>query len=89
MFTFVGIELPRVKMTFTNFKSYKNKCIECTKNQNLTVKDLENHKNAIEFQNIKNSDPILLLELIIWAYDSGFNLGHFSANDKGYIIIYE
>ena len=77
-------------MTYTTFKSYKNKCIECTKNQNLTVKNLENHKNAIEFQNIKNSDPILLLELILWAYDSGFNLGGYSAKENnGSIIIYE
>jgi len=61
-------------MTFTTFESYKNKCIECTKDQNLIVKDLENQNNAIEFQNIKNSDPILLLEMIIWAYDYPFLL---------------
>ena len=77
-------------MTFTTFKSYRDKCIKCTKDQNLTVKNLENHKNAIDIQNIENSDPILLLELIIWAYDSGFKLGPYSAKENnGSIVIYE
>jgi len=79
-----------LKMTFTTFESYKNKCIECSKNQNLTVKNLGKDKNAIDIQNIKNSDPILLLELILWAYDSGFKLGPYSAKENnGSIIIYE
>ena len=77
-------------MTFQTFESYKNKCIECTKNKNLVVIEVENENNTIDIQNIGNSDPILLLELIIWAYDSDFNLGSFSAKENnGCILIYE
>jgi len=85
------LSYPVLKMTFTTFESYKNKCIECTKDQNLTVKELDYEKhNGIDIQNIKNSDPVLLLELILWAYDSGFNLGGYSAKENnGSIIIYE
>lgn len=73
-----------------NFKSYKEWCINVTIDQELTVRTLESKPNSIMLENMQNSDPILLMEIVLSGYDSGFILGPFHANkDNGSIIIYE
>ena len=78
-------------MTFQTFEDYKEWCINVTENENLEIKTLENQTpNSIMLENIQNSDPILVLEIVLSAYDSDFILGSFHANeDNGSIIIYQ
>ena len=77
-------------MTFDNFQNYKEWVKNITENQNLAVRTLENKPNSLILENIQNSDPILMLEIVLSAYDSRFILGAFNANqDNGSIIIYQ
>lgn len=77
-------------MTFQNFESYKEWCINVATDQELTVKTLDQEPNSIMLENMQNSDPILLMEIVLSAYDSGFILGGFFANeDNGSMLIYE
>lgn len=77
-------------MTFTTFQSYKEWCINVTKNEALSVRTLEDKPNSIMLEDMQISDPILLMEIVLSAYDSGFILGGFFANESnGSLIIYE
>jgi len=77
-------------MTFSDFKSYKEWVNNVTNNQELAVRTLEREANSLILENMQNSDPILLMEIVLSAYDSDFILGAFDANqDNGSIIIYQ
>jgi len=75
---------------FQTFGRYQNACIENTKDKNLNVKIPNHDNNSLLFTNIQNSNPIYMLEFVIWAYDSGFQLGAFDSKvDNGSLLIYE
>lgn len=78
-------------MTFQTFEDYKEWCMNVTENENLEIKTLENQTpNSIMLENIQNSDPILVLEIVLSAYDSSFILAGFFANEgNGSLIIHE
>jgi hypothetical protein len=77
-------------MTFQNFKSYKVWVKDTADLTNLSVRTLENKPNSIMLENIANSDPLIVLEIVLSAYDSRFILGGFFANEgNGSLIIYQ
>lgn len=77
-------------MTFSNFQSYKEWVENTTDDRILSVRTLEDQPNSIMLENIRICEPIIMLEIVISAYSSGFILGGFFADEgNGSLIIYD
>jgi hypothetical protein len=77
-------------MTFTKFESFQSWLFESTENKEIEATEFQDETNAVKISNIQNCDPIILMDIILSAYDSNYYLGSWDYEyDNGTLIIYE
>lgn len=64
-------------MTFKNIREFTEFLIET---EGVTVQETNPEGSYVTIEDISNSDPLVIAEVIITAHDSGFTIGSFFAD---------
>lgn len=73
-------------MTYQNFNDFKEKLLELDKEGIIDIYEInfpEDSPKYITIKNISETNPIHIVEVMLWAYDSGFHFGSFFSDRYG------
>jgi hypothetical protein len=74
-------------MTFENFQQFRNWCKD---NQEISVRDYNDENQGVIIENLHDTNGMIVCELMVSAYDSGFRFGPMHSDmDGGSIVIVE
>jgi hypothetical protein len=74
-------------MTFTSFNSFANWCKDV---EEIKVEEYNQYEEKLIIGNLKDTNGMLVCELLVAAYDSGFTFGPMMENFyNGCIVFYQ